>query len=458
MANAPAHPVLRSVRQLAAHLAATLPDVELLERFVTLRDEAAFAALVRRHGQLVLAACRRVLRDGHAAEDAFQATFVVLARKAASLRRPEALGPWLHGVATRTALKARAREARRRAVERRAATGAAVGPAEGADWRDLAPVLDEAISGLPDLYRVPFVRHHLEGATVAEVARGLGCPQGTVAARLARARERLRSGLTRRGLALSGAALGGVLTPGAAVPPSLVSGTVAAALLAAGQVIGAVAATAALVKGAFHVMVLNKLKVVAAVLLAAGALGVGSRVCHRGTPKREAETRGSAEDILVRVKEDNTGSLLFGVGVNSDSGLTGSIVLNERHFDILRPPTRCKDLEQGKAFRGAGQAMHVQTVPGTEVQGFKAGGAFAFLNSLEYQVPVRANDSLYLVPFVDSGTVEKAVEVKDYRVSAGFGVRFVVPMLGPVPISLDFGFPINKDREQVFSFWLGFFS
>jgi outer membrane protein insertion porin family len=105
---------------------------------------------------------------------------------------------------------------------------------------------------------------------------------------------------------------------------------------------------------------------------------------------------------------------------------------------------------RGFEFRGVGPAIN----------GFETGGDFMWLNSAEYQVPIKANDQIYMVAFVDSGTVEPSLEIKDYRVSAGFGVRFVVPMLGPVPIALDFGFPIVKgpnDHEQVFSFWLGFF-
>jgi outer membrane protein assembly complex protein YaeT len=363
------------------------------------------------------------------------------------------------------------------------------------------------------------------------------------------------------------------------------------------------------------------------------------------------------KDLLVRVQETKTGSLMFGVGVNSDAGLTGSVVLNEKNFDILRFPTSFDDFLAGRAFRGAGQELRVEAVPGTSVQRYSAtwrepflfdspwgltvstyyydraydeytesrlgsritlarklnqywsfntgvrvedvgvhsvvpwdppdylnvagdhflvgvsggvtrdtrdsylrptegsllnltyeqvmgqftypvvnvdinkywtvyqradgsgrhvlayhgqmgwegsqtpvydrffaggfrsmrgfqfrgisplyngplnqnglnangvpiGGDFMLLNSLEYQIPVRANDHIYFVAFVDSGTVESSMEIKNYRVSAGFGVRFVVPMLGPVPIALDFGFPIVKadgDKEQVFSFWLGFF-
>jgi outer membrane protein assembly complex protein YaeT len=352
------------------------------------------------------------------------------------------------------------------------------------------------------------------------------------------------------------------------------------------------------------------------------------------------------KDVLVTVQETHTGSLLFGVGVNSDAGLTGSIVLNERNFDILRPPTSIEDLLSGKAWRGAGQEFRIEAVPGTQLQrysvswrepflfdspyslgisayynersfnedeedrvgtritvgrklnkywstsgtlrvedvgihnvqpwepidylsvvgdnflvglrgdivrdtrdsylrategslidlsfeevlgdfsfpvfnaelnkywtiyqrpdgsgrhvlaarsqvgisgsntpvferfyaggfrsirgfefrgvgpavnGFEIGGDFLFLNSLEYQIPIRANDGLYVVTFLDSGTVESSVEIKDYRVAAGVGLRIVVPMLGPMPIALDFGFPIVKgpqDRDQVFSFWVGFF-
>ncbi|HKB37817.1 MAG TPA: outer membrane protein assembly factor BamA [Gemmataceae bacterium] len=352
------------------------------------------------------------------------------------------------------------------------------------------------------------------------------------------------------------------------------------------------------------------------------------------------------KDILINVQETRTGSLLFGVGFNSDAGATGSIVLNERNFDLFRFPHSLDDLLSGQAFRGAGQELRIEAVPGTQLQrytiqfrepflfdspyslsvggyyytrqfdedregrlgsritlgrrfgqywtlsstvrvedvdikdvgfgappdytsvqgnnfltslrlgatrdsrdsylrptagnildlsveqatgdftfpifnadfnqywtvfqradgtgrhvlafhsqlgyagantpeferfyaggfrslrgfqfrgvgpdinGFKVGGDFLFLNSLEYQVPVTAGDNLYLVGFVDSGTVESRVEIKDYRVSAGFGIRFTVPMLGPVPIALDFGFPIVEgphDRQQVFSFWLGFF-
>ncbi len=352
------------------------------------------------------------------------------------------------------------------------------------------------------------------------------------------------------------------------------------------------------------------------------------------------------KDVVVRVQETQTGSFVLGAGVNSDAGLVGSIVLNEKNFDLFRFPTSFQDFWDGRAFRGAGQELRVEAVPGTELQrytisfrepflfdrpfslstsgfyfdrvfdeyterrvggrltlghnftpalgasiglrienidvrsvafgapadytsvagnnfliaprigasydtrdsylrptaggrfeasyeqafgeftfpiftiegsryfttfqrpdgsgkhvlalrsqvgfatgapvyerffaggfrsirgfefrgmgprsanGFALGGDFMFLNSIEYQVPVRANDQLYLVAFVDSGTVESNIEINGYRVTAGFGVRLIVPMLGPVPIALDFGFPINEapqDRDQVFAFWIGLF-
>src|SRR5262249_36632877 len=154
MARAQISPVGQLIHRLSvAHLVAAAPDDELVERFVAHREEAAFEALVRRHGPVVLAACRRVSSDPHPAEDCFQETFLVLARKAGSLKRPEALGPWLYGVATRTALKARAREARRRLGEQRAAVAEAAAPSDRLVWRDVRPKLDEAVAALPEKYR-----------------------------------------------------------------------------------------------------------------------------------------------------------------------------------------------------------------------------------------------------------------------------------------------------------------
>jgi RNA polymerase sigma factor (sigma-70 family) len=230
MAHAPIGPALRHIRTLAAGAGpGQLPDDELLRRFVVGRDEAAFTALVGRHGPLVWGVCRRLLSDAHDAEDAFQATFLTLARKAASIRKPGAVGAWLYGVATRAAAQARTDRARR-------AGSAASVPASPADplaeltGRELSAVLDEELARLPERCRAPLVLCYLEGRTRDEAAQQLGWSLGTFKRRLERGRNLLRSRLTRRGLALSAALL--PQRAALAVPPGLVGSTARAALSA----------------------------------------------------------------------------------------------------------------------------------------------------------------------------------------------------------------------------------
>jgi RND family efflux transporter MFP subunit len=196
-------------------------DERLLHRFARQRDQAAFAALVARHGPMVLGVCGRLLRDPNDVEDAFQATFLVLARKAQSLASPHLLAPWLYGVARRTALEAKLRAARRRAKEQPIVDAAIPDPAAQAAWADVRPVLDEEIAGLPERYRVPFVMCYLEGRTNGETARLIGCPEGTVASRLSWARQRLRARLTRRGVTLSAGVLAALLCGKTVVAPAL---------------------------------------------------------------------------------------------------------------------------------------------------------------------------------------------------------------------------------------------
>jgi RNA polymerase sigma factor (sigma-70 family) len=284
-------------RGTSRHDVAGGPDADLLTRYVAGRDEAAFAALVRRHGPMVLGVCRRVLRDTHDAEDAFQATFLVLVRKAAAVRPREAVGNWLYGVAYRAALKAREAGARRRARERQ--VRALPEPATVAQglWHDLLPLLDGELAHLPDKYRLPIVLCALEGRTRKEAARQLGWPEGTVAGRLAAGRTLLGRRLARHGLFVSGGVLAAVLSQRAApaaMPASLVLATVRSAAERAGGApvrTPAAAIAAAVLRGT----ALAKMKIVtpamlALVLLAAGATFLVSRHVPTGQPEpgREA--------------------------------------------------------------------------------------------------------------------------------------------------------------------------
>jgi RNA polymerase sigma factor (sigma-70 family) len=283
---------------------AALTDGQLLARFASGGDQTAFAALVERHGRLVLGVCRRVLGDRHAAEDAFQATFLVLARKAGSLAGRDPLGPWLHGVARRTAAKARAQATRRRAREARAGPPGAVGPDEGPVWRDLRPVLDEEVGRLPARHRAAVVLCYLQGRTNAEAAGRLGCSRGTVATLLARARERLRRRLTQRGLALP-AALAAVLARAAQagdVPRVLLGVTVrAAAAFAVGEnaAAGLVSARAAsLAEGVTTTMVLKKWQFAAVTLVLLGLGGIGAGLASYRAAAGEPEAAPRAEPAV----------------------------------------------------------------------------------------------------------------------------------------------------------------
>jgi RNA polymerase sigma factor (sigma-70 family) len=212
-------------------------DKELLERFALRRDEAAFETLVQRHGPMVLGVCRRLLHDEHAADDAFQATFLVLVRKAGSLAKPELLGNWLYGVAYRIAMKAKVNAARRYAHERQVAPMTQADPMLDVTWKELRSVLDAEMSSLPEKYRAPLVLCYLEGKTNEEAAHLLGWPTGSMSYVLKRGREMLRKRLFHRGVVVVIPLLHECLSRhGAeAAPPALVNATVRAACAAAGR-------------------------------------------------------------------------------------------------------------------------------------------------------------------------------------------------------------------------------
>jgi RNA polymerase sigma factor (sigma-70 family) len=299
-------------------------DGELLDEYVSRRNEAALAVLVCRHGPMVWGVCRRILRDHHDAEDAFQATFLVLVRRAASVVPRELVANWLYGVAHQTALKARATAAKRGRRETQVPVMPEPARAEPDGSPDLRPLLDQEVSRLPTKYRAVLVLCDLEGKTRKDVARQLDCPEGTVGGRLARARDMLAKRLARHGLTLTAGVLAAVLSQnvaGAGVPPAVASATInAVCLVATGQsATGVISANVtALTEGVLRTMLLSKLKTVMMVaLLAVGLVGVGvlGRAALAGgraddpAPKAEAkpakpETLAVREVVLERVDGD----------------------------------------------------------------------------------------------------------------------------------------------------------
>lgn len=292
----------------------TVSDAELLERFVKAADQAAFELLVWRHERMVFAVCRRLL-DHHDAEDAFQAVFLVLARKAASIGNRQAVAGWLHRVAYRVANHARLRASRRtRTISQDADLDSLPCPRQpGVELLagDLGRVLDEEVNRLPEKYRVPVVLCYLEGKTYEEAARQLGCPKGTLSARLTRARRMLQTRFTRRGMALGGGFLAGALcehAASAAVPAALAAAAVKTVLSAGSSraALGVIPAeVATLAEGVLRSMLLHKVKFVAVILAALiASLGGGTyiAVLHAGRPGQPApaEKRTPAHPARAR--------------------------------------------------------------------------------------------------------------------------------------------------------------
>jgi RNA polymerase sigma factor (sigma-70 family) len=284
MPHAPLDVVLGHVRWLAGKGSPEdTPDQYLLRRFADERDEAAFAQLVRRHGPMVLGVCRRVLHDPHAADDVFQATFLVLARRPKSIRNEASVGSWLYQVAYRLAKRVRFAAARRRAYELRSPVPTTADPQDEMSWREMCAILDAELQALPDTFRAPLVLCYLEGLTRDEAARQLGWTAGAVKGRLERGRDMLRRRLMRRGITVSAALLGTLLTQdaAAAVAGSLTAATVRCALsFVTRQTTGLAASVAVLADGVIRALLWSdRVNVLA---LAAG----GWRRAHKcGRPK-----------------------------------------------------------------------------------------------------------------------------------------------------------------------------
>jgi RNA polymerase sigma factor (sigma-70 family) len=220
-----------------------MTDEQLLASFINQRDQAAFAAVVRRHGGMVWGVCRRLLRSCHDAEDAFQATFLVLARRAAAITPRALLANWLYGVAYQTALKARATAARRKLHERQVVEMPDPAAPEQDSWREIRPLLDRELSRLPSKYRAAIVLCDLEGKTRKETARQLGIPEGTLSGRLTRGRTMLAKRLARHGSLISGGALAALLAQDAAAgaPTAVLFSTIeAVSYFATGQAAGVI--------------------------------------------------------------------------------------------------------------------------------------------------------------------------------------------------------------------------
>jgi RNA polymerase sigma factor (sigma-70 family) len=296
---------LNTVVQQLYHLAAgPLTDAQLLSRFVSRRDEAAFELLVRRHGALVWGVCRRILGNAADADDAFQAAFLVLVRRASSVDRTRPLSAWLHGVACRVALRARSTARRRNYFEHAAGQNHQIekGPDNAAEVHDLRRVLDQELDRLPEVYRTPLILCCLQGLTQQQAAEHLGCPLGTLKCRVRRGQARLRDRLSRRGLAPSS----DLAIATKLAPPAIVAGTVTAALhLTAGSAQAGIVSIHAvtLANGVLKAMTIAKVKTISVLLLtitfvAAGIGGLSwisrdSGIRHGAALATDDGTKGS---------------------------------------------------------------------------------------------------------------------------------------------------------------------
>jgi RNA polymerase sigma factor (sigma-70 family) len=396
---------------------AGLTDGQLLGCFTEHRDEAAVAALVRRHGPMVWGVCRRVLGDHHDAEDAFQATFLVLVRRAASITPRDLVGNWLYGVAHQTALKARALRAKRRTRERQVPAMPEPTATERDLWQDVRPLLDAELSRLPERYRVALVLCDLEGKTRKEAARQLGCPEGTLAARVARGRALLAKRLARHGLAVSGGTLAGVLSreASAAVPDAVASSTIQAVNRFATGPAAAVALSApvvALTEGVLKAMLLNKIKIAAAVSFLACVLaaGLGAGLLSGLTPPAEAQPpaeqrKGEVADLQRQLRglDDRVKALTQEIqSLRKELKLRGAPLAGREEFQIFRLRNAVaadagKMLEELFNTRGKPKRIHVAVEPFTNtilVQGgpLDLQSVEAILSHIDEPAPAQKKD------------------------------------------------------------------
>src|SRR5262245_18531884 len=379
--------LITTLSSLAGPTVHGLSDARLLERFVAGRDEGAFELLMWRHGAMVFGVCRRMLPNRHDAEDAFQATFLVLARKAASVARGEAVGAWLARVAYRVALRARA-ELTRQAWRKGPAVEQPAAPPAAPEQADLRRVLDEEINRLPARQRAAIVLCCLEGKTGEQAARELGCPPGTVSSRLTRARDRLRRRLARRGVAPDdylpddppeGPRAGSVQAP-------LIRRALDAALTfaARGPPRPLAPGAVAYAEGVLRAMFVDRLKNALWLALLAGLLVAGGLATRRALSAgadpgkqsigsdKEAKSRPAEKPapVAVRVVSPKKGGI----------SLTGKVAATVQAYDrvdvlpAVSGTLRSLDVELGDAVK-KGQLLGVIDAPLLDVAAKEAGGA-----------------------------------------------------------------------------------
>lgn len=301
--NSSAHAVLGYLHSLlSSHRGEQDDDRELLHRFLEARDGDAFALLMRRHGPMVLGLARRILGDAHLAEDVFQAVFLLLARKAATIRRAESLPCWLHGVAFRLALRARRSHQRRQERETHFHPPSSLSPLEELTAQELLSILDEELHKLPENQRAPLILCCLEGLSQEEAARRLGCSAAAVKGRLERGRQRLRLRLEKRGLTLPAVLGGTLLIAGSTspVPAALAQTTLQVAITG----ISASPAVASLTQEAIRTMFVAKFKAVGATVLvfALAGAGIGMMTFRPQSAQEEAPPAAAADKSLSAKK------------------------------------------------------------------------------------------------------------------------------------------------------------
>jgi RNA polymerase sigma factor (sigma-70 family) len=402
--------VLRDIQKLfEVGTVVGLSDGQLLDRYIDRREGASFEALVRRHGQMVWGVCRRMLRDHHDAEDAFQATFLVLARRAATIVPREKVANWLYGVAFQTARRARATRARRRLREGNVPAGPEPAAVPQARSNELVEVLDHELSRLPDKYRVLIVLCELEGKTHGEAAEQLGWPVGTVSGRLSRARALLAERLTRRGVAVAGVALTALLEQGrgtvsACVPVPLLSSTVkAASAFATRQTATAVVSSGAeaLTREVLKTMRFSRIKVTTVALMVLTLAGAALWQARTWADETTQPAGGSGATVAQPLA-DGTFRVTVNEVIHDEGTVVTQIGIETRpgsKIELL-PDQENRNMNSVSVTTGSNDPAGMQLVVlGDHVQGqWKGGSANAVKFVLSYKVGKISSSTSETVP------------------------------------------------------------